>query len=201
MASSTGEWQSAGKHLNALAAARPQIDWIVFVRGLVTSPLDKAAAERLYLEAAQRFETNGNVRGEVLARANLYTLLYQSGRIGSAVREVERITSLAERAEDPETRIRAQVVESRFFINTGTNLGRAQRALQQAEADLERMPTYWLRHHVLHGLGSVLLLTGQYDEAVTYFRRLLEEAGEQQDLSTIALARIEYRERTPGEAQ
>ena len=191
VASSTGEWQLAGRHLNALAAARPQIDWIVFVRGLVTQPADKTAAESLYLEAARRFRTNGNVRGEVLARANLYTLLYQSGRIGSAVREVEQITSLAERAEDPETRIRARLVESRFFIDTGTNLGRALRASQQAEADLERMPTYWLRHHVLHGLGNVYLLTGQYDEAVTYFRRLLEEADKQQDLSNVALARIE----------
>ncbi len=201
MASSTGEWQSAGKHLNALAAARPQIDWIVFVRGLVTPPLDKAAAEQLFLEAARRFETNGNVRGEVLARANLYTLLYQSGRYGSAVREVEHITSLAERAEDPETRIRARVVESRFFIDTGTNLGRALRALQQAEADLDRMPTYWLRHHVLHGLGSVFLATGQYDEAVNYFRRLLDEADKQQDLSNIALARIEIVNALAGEAQ
>jgi CHAT domain-containing protein/tetratricopeptide (TPR) repeat protein len=191
VASSTGEWQSAGRHLSALEAARPRIDWIVFVRGLVTWPLDKAAAERLYLEAARRFEASENVRGEVLARANLYTLLYESGRIGSAVREVDRITSLAERTEDPEIRIRARVVESQFFINTGTNLGRAQRALQQAEADLERMPTYWLRHHVLHGLGSVFLLTGQYDEALTYYRRLLEEAGEQQDLSTVALAHLE----------
>ncbi len=191
VAGSSGEWLAAERHLKKLQAARPQIDWIVFVRGLVTWPLDKAAAERLYLEAARRFEANGNVRGEVLARANLYTLLYQSGRIGSAVREVERITALAERAQDPEIRIRARVVESQFFINTGTNLGRAQRALQQAEADLERMPTYWLRHHVLHGLGSVYLLTGQYDLAAVYFRRLLVEAGEQQDLSTVALARLE----------
>ena len=191
VASSTGEWQSAGRHLKALATARPQIDWIVLVRALVTSPLDKTAGERLFFEAAQRFETNGNVRGEVLARANLQTLLYQSGRIGSAMREVERITLLAERTDDPEIRIRARVVEAQFFIKTGTNLGRALRALQQAEADLERMPTYWLRHHVLHGLGSALLLTGQFDEAVTYFRRLLEEADKQQDLSTVALARIE----------
>jgi len=190
VANSTGEWQSAGKLLNALAASQPQIDWIVLVRGMVASSLDKTAAERLYREAAQRFETNGNVRGEVLARANLYTLLYQSGRIGSAAREVERVTSLGKRAEDPETRIRAQVVESDFFINRGTNLGRAQRALQQAEADLEGMPIYPLRRRVLNSLGSVLLLTGQYDEAVTYFRRLLEEAGEQQDLSTVAQARI-----------
>ncbi|HEU5135763.1 MAG TPA: CHAT domain-containing protein [Steroidobacteraceae bacterium] len=177
--------------LNALAAARPQIDWIVFVRGLVTPPQDKVTAEKLFLEAARRFKTNGNVRGEVLARANLYALFYQSGRIGSAVREVEQITSLAERAEDPETRIRARVVESRFFLDTGTNLGRALRALQQAEADLDRMPTYWLRHQVLHGLGGLFLLTGQYDEAVKYFRRLLEQAAEQQDLSNVALARIE----------
>jgi CHAT domain-containing protein len=191
VAGSTGEWQLAGRHLQVLADARPQVDWIVFVRGLVTSNLDKTAAEALYLEAAQRFATNGNVRGEVLARANLYTLFYPSGRIGSAVREVERITALAERSEDPEIRIRARVVESQFFITTGTNLGRALRALQQAEADLEHMPTYWLRHHVLHGLGSVLLLTGRYDEAVAYFRRLLEEAGKQQDLSNVALARIE----------
>ncbi len=191
VAGSSGEWRAAGRHLKALAAARPHIDWIVFVRGLVTSPLDKAVAERLYFEASQRFEAGGNVRGEVLARSNLYNLYYQSGRIGSAAKEVERITSLTGQSEDPEIRMRGRVLESQFFINTGTNLGRAQRALQQAEADLDRVPTYWVRHHVLHGLGSVFLLTGQYDEAVMYFRRLLDEAGAQQDLGTVARARLE----------
>ncbi|MET0985137.1 MAG: CHAT domain-containing protein [Steroidobacteraceae bacterium] len=190
VASSSGEWAAAGRQLDILAAAHPQSDWIIFVRALVTWPLDKSAAERLYLEAARRFDASGNIRGEVLARANLHTLFYESGRVGSAAREVERVTALAERAQDPELRIRARIVEAQFFIITGTNLGRAQRALQQAEAELDAMPTYWLRHHVLHGLGNVLSLIGQYDEAVTYFRRLQEEARVQKDLSTEALARL-----------
>jgi CHAT domain-containing protein len=190
VASSSGEWQAAAMHLEKLAASHPDIDWIVFMRATVAAPVDKVAAERLYLEAAQRFQAAGNVRGEVLARANLQTMFYQSGRIESAAREVERVAALAERAQDPETRVRARVVESQFFIDTGTSLGRAHRALQQAEADLENTPAYWLRKHVLHGLGSVLLLTGQYDEAGVYFRRLEQEATVQQDLRTIARARL-----------
>ena len=191
VASSSGEWQAAGSHLKALATSHPEIDWIVFVRALVSWPLDKDAGERLYLEAAQRFKAAGNIRGEVLARANLSTVFYQSGRVASAAREVERVTSLAEHAQEPELRIRARVVEAQFFIDTGTNLGRAQRALRQAEAEIDLAPTYWLRNHVLHSLGSVLLLLGQYDDAVIHFRRLHEEASVQQDLSTVARARLD----------
>jgi len=191
VASSSGEWQAASRHLDKLAATHPDIDWIVFVRAVVTSALDREAGERLYLEAARRFEAAGNIRGEVLARANLQSLFYQSGRVASAAREVERITALAASAQDSEVRVRARVVEAEFFIGTGTNLARARRALEQAESDLADTPAYWLRHHVLHGLGSVLLLTGRYDEAITYFRRLESEATAQQDLVTVARARLD----------
>jgi tetratricopeptide (TPR) repeat protein len=170
VAAASGEWQTAGKHLARLAAKDPHIDWIVFVRAAVTSSTDSNAAERLYLEAARRFEAAGNVRGEVLARQNLQSMFYQSGRIASAAQQVERVTSLAERTEDAEIRTRARVVEAQFYIATGTNLGRAQRALQQAEADLEAVPAYWLRRLVLQNSGSLLLLLGEHDQAVAYFR-------------------------------
>lgn len=192
VASASGSWKSARRHMDALARERPKVDWVVFVRALVTSPSDKQAAEALYLEAAQRFQSAGNVRGEMLARANLQTLLYEAGRTASAAREVERVTMLGAHATDPELRIRARVVEAQFLILTNTNLGRARRALQQAEADLDELPaqTYWLRHHVLHGLGNVLSLNGQYEEAIVYFQRLENEARAQQDQSTVALARL-----------
>jgi len=190
VASGSGEWQAASRHLDRLAAAHPEIDWIVFMRAVVTSAVSQEAGERLYLESAGRFEAAGNLRGEVLARANLESLFYQSGRIASAAREVERITALAATAQDSEVRVRARVVEAEFFIDTGTNLGRAQRALEQAEAELADAPAYWLLDHVLYGLGSVLLLTGRYDEAIAYYRRLESAATAQQDLMTVARARL-----------
>jgi CHAT domain-containing protein len=190
VAASTGEWEIAGRHLEKLAAKHPNVDWIVFVRATVTTPTDSAAGERLYLEAARRFEAAGNVRGEVLARTNLQTMFYLSGRIGSAAQQVERVISLGERAQDAEIRMRARVAEAQFFVATGTNLGRAHRALQQAEAELDAVPTYWLRRLVLQNFGNVLLLMGQHDEAVTYFRRLQQEAQAQQDLDTEARARL-----------
>jgi CHAT domain-containing protein len=190
VATSTGEWQIAARHLERLEAQHPKIDWIVFVRALVAGPTDGNAAEQLYLEAARRFERAGNVRGEVLARANLQAIYYRSGRIGSAAQQVERVTALAAKAEDAETRTRARVVEAQFRISTGTDLGRAQRALQQAEADLQAVPTYWLRRIVLQESGNVLTLMGQYDQAVSYFRRLQAEAQTQQDIEAEARARL-----------
>ena len=190
VATTNGEWVNAGKHLERLAAEHPHIDWIVFMRAAVTAPTDSKTAERLYLEAARRFEAAGNVRGEVLARANLQSMFYQSGRIASAAQQVERVTTLASRAEDAEIRIRARLTEATFYIATGTNLGRAHRALQQAEAELEAVPTYWLRRVVLQNSGNVLLLMGQYDQAVAYFRRLQTEAQAQQDLDSEARAQL-----------
>ena len=205
VASSSGDWPAASRHLDRLAVAHPEIDWIVFVRAVVTSALSPEAGERLYLEAAGRFEATGNIRGEVLARANLESLFYQAGRVASAAREVERITALAATARDSEVRVRARVVEAEFFIDTGTNLGRAQRVLEQAELELGDSPAYWLRQHVLYGLGSVLLLTGRYDEAIAHYRRLESAAAAQQDLVTVARARlaivntlIEKRSEAPG---
>ena len=84
VAAASGEWEIARRHVERLAAKHPHIDWIVFVRAAVTSPTDSNAAERLYVEAARRFEAAGNVRGEVLARQNLQSIFYQSGRIDSA---------------------------------------------------------------------------------------------------------------------
>lgn len=190
VAAASGEWQAAARHLEKLAAKHPRIDWIVFVRATVTSPTDRGAAERLYLEAAQRFEAAGNVRGEVLARTNIQRIFFESGRIGSAAQQIERITSLADDAADVEIRTRARVTEAQFYIATGTHLGRAQRALQQAEADLAAVPAYWLRRDILQSSGNVHLLLGQVDEALTDFQRLLEEAQTQGDLQTEARARL-----------
>jgi CHAT domain-containing protein len=190
VATTNGEWVNAGKHLERLAAEYPHIDWIVFMRAAVTAPTDSKAAEQLYLEAARRFEAAGNVRGEVLARANLQSMFYQSGRIASAAQQVERVTALASRAEEAEISMRARLTEATFYIATGTHLGRAQRALQQAEEDLEAVPTYWLRRVVLQNSGNVLLLLGQYDQAVVYFRRLQSEAQAQRDIDSEARARL-----------
>ena len=190
VATTNGQWEIAGRHLEKLAAPHPQIDWIVFMRAAVTAASDSIAAERLYLEAARRFEDAGNVRGEVLARTNLLTLFYQSGRIASAAQQVERVNALASRAEDAEIRIRARYAEANFYIATGTQLGRAHRALRQAEADLEAVPTYWLRRVVLQSSGNVHLLLGQYDQALLYFRRLQNEAHAQQDIDSEARARL-----------
>ena len=190
VATTNGEWQIAARHLEKLAAAHPQIDWIVFMRAAVTAPTDSKAAERLYLEAARRFEAAGSVRGEVLARANLQSIFYRSGRIASAAQQVERVNALAALAEDPEIRIRARLTEASFYIATVTHLGRAQRAMQQAEADLDAVPTYWLRRVVLQNSGNVHMLMGQYDQAAVYFRRLQNEAQAQQDLDSEARARL-----------
>lgn len=191
VAGGSGEWQQAASHLEQQAAAHPEIDWIVFVRALVTANVDKKAAEPLYVEAARRFEKANNVRGEMLARSNLQVMFYESGRIASAAREVERVAELGTRAQDPELRVRAKLVEAQFLISTSTDLERAYRALQQAETELDNKPTYWLRQHVLHDLGRVLVLTGEYDRAIEYFRRLQTEAAAQQDLSTEARAHLD----------
>jgi CHAT domain-containing protein len=190
VAAANGEWRAASARLAALASERPHNDWIVFVRAVVSAPTDADAAERLYVEAARRFEASDNVRGEVLARANLQSLYYQSARMGSAAREVERITALAERADDAETRTRARVVEAEFLIATGGDLGRAQRTLHEAEADLDAVPAYWLRRLVLQNSGNVLLLTGEYDRAASAFRRSLEEARGRGDLDSEARASL-----------
>ena len=46
VASSSGEWQAASRHLDKLAAAHPEIDWTVFVRAVVTSALNQEVGER-----------------------------------------------------------------------------------------------------------------------------------------------------------
>ncbi|MFL6576039.1 MAG: hypothetical protein ACJ8MR_05455, partial [Povalibacter sp.] len=109
IASSTGEWRKASAHLAALESRTPGIDWILFMRAAVTWPLDKTAAEALYETAAARFQQSENAKGEILARANLSTLYFESGRIPRAAREVARVSVLGERAADIELRMRARI--------------------------------------------------------------------------------------------
>ncbi len=191
VASAQAAWEDAERQLAALAGQDPGNDWIVFVRALVTLPFDRTRAEQLYLESAERFQRAGNRRGELLARSNLQAILYRSGRIASAGRQVDRVSELGADAPDLEQRTRARIVEAQFLIQTGADLGRAERALLEAHADLAEAPNWWLSQHVVHGLGSVMALMGRYDEALAWFDRLLAQADAQGDLAMMALAHAE----------
>lgn len=206
VAAETGDWAGAAARLAQLEASHPQIGWVRLVRAHVAWSAGDHAAEALYRSATDRFVSDGNLRGELVARSNLRTLLHRLGRVDEAAAEVERIAEIAEITDDEELRVRALVDQARHDIQTGTNLGRAETALLRASGSLQPAHAYWLRKEILHGLGVLDLQFGRHAEAIETFRELAELAARNDDLPGVAQARFdvanatyEYRVEVPRE--
>ncbi len=189
-ASATGAWQAAEAHLATLQHAASDDLWLTLVRGHIVWALDEQRAEALYRKAAAGFATTGNVRGEILARGNLRTLLLRSGRVDAAAEQAERVATLGEQTDDRELRLRALVIQARQLFDTGTHLGRAWRVLQQVQALLRPDDSYFLHKEVLADLGYLETLLGRYPQALGYFQALQRAAAAADDLGGIALAGV-----------
>ena len=61
----------------------------------------------LYRRAADGFQRNGNIEGEILARSNLRNFLFPKGRVEDAARETTRVAELGRATNDPLLKARA----------------------------------------------------------------------------------------------
>jgi CHAT domain-containing protein len=153
-----------------------------FYPPLAQQPLDAPAA------AVDKSVAAADARGEAEARIALGVARHDAGRITEAWREVPPAQEAARRSGDPSLIARALVFEGWLAHRTGERLGRAFRALTEAESLAFPAGPYPIRLRVLLGLGNISLELGRHDAALSYYTRLIELARANDDAGTLTLA-------------
>jgi len=138
--------------------------------------LDKDHTGELLRTAAAGFAARHEASGELRARSNLYRLLFNTGHVDEAGREVERVTRVAEASRQPELIARARILQARQLLDTGKDLEQAYVLFRQAEAGLFPEGNYYVQRDCLNGLGNLSVELGHYHEGLDAFRRMADLA-------------------------
>ena len=96
-----GRSDDSAKIFDGLIAQQPDNLWLPLAYGHVYRTRDPRRAEMLYRRAADGFQRNSHIEGEILARSNLRNFLFPKGRVDDAARETTRLVfaSMASRIE------------------------------------------------------------------------------------------------------
>jgi CHAT domain-containing protein/tetratricopeptide (TPR) repeat protein len=173
----------AKARLQELLRQHPGSLWLTYF--LVYRDTDPVVLSRL----AASFASQGDARGEVSARVNLYRLLFNAGRVDEAGVEVDRTVKASQASGDPELIARARVLKARHLWGTGKDLEGAYLLLRQAEPALFPNGPYPAQRECLLALANMDLELGRYQEGLEAFQRLAELAARKGDLYAEANAR------------
>ncbi len=179
----TRRFGEAKLRLSRLARGAPENTgnaWAILALGHVATIAEPAQANALYREAAESFARlarskpppQNAVLGEVQARYNLQVRLRREGQDEEASAELALALSVAEAGNDPLALGLALLADG--IDHKGGDLGRAARSLRRAEALLFPGGTAPQRSVCLTELGGLAFRLGNYDEALSTYRRLLD---------------------------
>ena len=176
----------AGVRLRELSQQHPESPWPI----LFLAYHDEAHADGLFRQALAGFAARREARGEVLARANLYRLLYKAGRMDEAGAQAQRALQVAEASGRPEVIARARILQAQYLWGVGKDLEAAYLILRRAESVLFPAGSYYLKRDCLSALGNLSIELGRYREGLDAFRRMTELAVAQGDRYGEANARF-----------
>jgi hypothetical protein len=180
----------ARDRLRALGAGDGGHPWATLVLGHATLNDDEVGAIGHYQTAAGGFVQSREAEGEVIARQNLRFLLRRRGELAAAARQVELAVASAAASRQPLTIARASVLEAAHLVETGGDIGRAQRLLARAERLAFPGGSIGLQRSILFQLASANLYLGLFDEAIDALDR--HRALRQVDGSTADAAAVAF---------
>ena len=186
-AEANGRWADAVAWLESALARHPQSGWLTLQLAETSEQLNSPKVLELYAAALERFASAPDEAGEVEARIRFGVALYDAGRSEDAWRQVSLLDGATKGSRDTTLRARALVYEAWLAHQTGQRLGRALRALNEAESLVFPAGPYPIRLRVLFGLGNVSLELGRYDAALSHYSRVIELARENGDQGSMAL--------------
>jgi CHAT domain-containing protein len=125
---------------------------------------------------AAAFAARKDAMGEVIARINLYRLLFNAGRIDAAGAQVEQTRRAALGSGDATLIARSQVLQARYLLSTGKEFEEAHLLLLQAKPALVPDGPYPAQLECLLALGNLDLELGHYQAGLDTFRSLAELA-------------------------
>jgi CHAT domain-containing protein/tetratricopeptide (TPR) repeat protein len=177
--------EEAASRLRELVKRNPGSPWPI----LFLAYQDPGRSEDLFRQAVAGFAARREAKGEVLARANLYRLFYQAGRMDEAGAQAQRALEVAEASGQPDVIARARILQARYLWMRGKDLEKAYLTLRRAEGVLFPDGNYYLKRDYLGALGNLSLELGRYREGLDAFRRLADLAAVQADRYAEANAR------------
>src|SRR6185436_5938311 len=155
-------------------AQHPGSPWLPLYLGHLLAFREPERAEPMYRQAAAACAAHSIPRCEVLARANLQSILDNQGHAEAAGRQAERAERVAQRSGEAGLIARSRMVRARHLYLLGQDLERAYLLLRRAKDFAFPDGPYALRRECLIWLGNVSLELGRSREAQSYFERLDE---------------------------
>ena len=128
--------------------------------------------EEPLLEALAGFTEQENLLGEFQARSNLWVYYSRAGKRRKAALQADFLKQLADRAEDPKLKTKAQYSYANHLLWNRENLRNAYRTLKMVEASETFAQDRWTRYGTLSALARVCVTLNRPLEAIGYFKRL-----------------------------
>lgn len=167
-ARATGDYAAPTAAVRALVDAHPDAPWpALTLANLLTDQGEEEAGIALYEGAIAAFDAGPDRRGQVLARLNLVTYVWDE-LVGERL-----LDEAAERAAgDEELSARARAQRGRFAWRTGRRLGDAAADLRSLLDELGDGGDYQTRLVALNTLAGIAMSQGRADEAESWLSRL-----------------------------
>ncbi len=176
----SGRPGEAAAHLRAVLLREPDLPWFSLKLGHLDRSSSLEAAEHDYRMAGAGFASRRDLRGQLIARENLWDVLNQKGQHDEAQLELARAIQAARGATEPLLVARGQILTAKWLVQSGHEIGRAYALLQAAEkilaSDSSAPDQHGILDNCLNNLGSVAAELGLFDEARRYYTRRLELA-------------------------
>src|SRR5262245_26373457 len=180
----TGLFNEAARRLDRHVATHPDVPHLELMQGNLAAALgDATRAEQRWRVAKQHFDAtrdDGFVRGRLDVRTNLAGLLRQRGRVAEAGALIEEARAIAVAAGDRGLIAGVDVDLAKFLWLTDGDLARAHELALAAYRDAGNDSD--LRRTALEVLGNVATDLGRHDDAVHWFRELVELADRARDI-------------------
>jgi CHAT domain-containing protein len=187
-ASAPGEEQPGAEALVRAAERFPANPWLWYYRSKLAG-VEETEEARLLGVAAQRFAAQGDVDGEVRARAEHFRLLDRLGRMDEGAGEAVTTTLLAAGAASELTQAIGKLAEARFLITRDVDLERALILSTAAQRSLFPGGPASQRQQCLTDLADAQFAVGRLRESQATYQSLVELAREQGAPFNEALAR------------
>lgn len=174
-------YAQAAAHLEKLLAQNPEDPWAALYLAHSTKEAGQERAADFYQQAIDGFLRLGETHGEFYARKGLWEFWVRRSEFGKAAEQVERVTEMLERTDDPRLHGRLKLLPAMHLSQTRGDFRKVRRAALLAEDLLFPDGVYQAKVDCLNYLGSSSLELGRADDALGYYERmgaLAQEAGD-----------------------
>lgn len=182
-----GARSSALQAIGDLERELPEAHFLEVIRGHLFWSVDPQRAAEHYRRAATRFAAMGDDNGEVIARSNLRTLLWEVSKFDEAQDQLEKLKAIGSQTSDPVAKVRVAVLHSLHQVEQFRTVGRAFRSLVELGKTTANLP-YSVERELRLARADVAMTLGEFTTAQDDYRRLLELATQRSDRYTRAFA-------------